>query len=408
MEQQFDQAEAFALADDADDRSNGAVTVPERRGNWIANSRSVRNHPLVGYGQPVKPANPSKGAYSRNEAWTDLMMEAAYCDGEVRLQGLTVSLKRGQAAVSLRFLASRWNWTVKTVRGWLPQLVRANMIAFSEGHTPPSEKGTRQDRLCSVITICNYEKYQIAAERRGTAQGTARLKKGHESNNNKKQLTPLPLTGQGERVKAVRDLVARQQAPAPSTEAGEALAAYNAAAERHAWVPKPAASLSPTEIRRLEARVREIGGAEAFRRAMLAVPGSRLEGDWSRRVRPDLAYVLSTGTSNGDLLRGLLDLAAMAADTSSHWWANHAKRDRVTVRQWREAIVLTVTPEHWSIENLGFEPSDPRCVIPPDVFDAATIAHCERCGFDVPNERRPTPLVLLAPSPPPFAGRASA
>lgn len=358
------------------------------RGNWIATSRAIRNHPLVGYGQPVKPANPRKGAYSRNEAWMDLVMSAAHHETDVRLQGVIVTIKRGQVAGSLTWWATRWNWTVKQVRGFKAQLRQHAMISVSEGQTPPSEKGTRRDRLSDVVTICNYEKYQTAAPPKGKGRGRPQPKKGQESNKRKNNSSPLPLSGQGERGRLVRDLVALEAPPSPSSEALEALVAYNAAAERHGWVPKT--SLSPTEARRLETRLRQIGGAEAFSRAMQAVPGSRLDGDWSRRMRPDLTYVLSTGTANGDVLRALLDLADMAeaAPVDAPWWTDEAKRKLATVRMWREAIAATVTPGFWDFQNLGYTPDDPRCVIPSEVFDAVTIAHCERCGFTVPADKR--------------------
>jgi hypothetical protein len=385
MDQQFDRGD---FRDDADldleaDDDAGASQV--RRGGWVATHRSIRNHPLVGYGQPVKPANPRKGAYSRNEAWMDWVMSAAHGDTETRLQGVTVPLKRGQVAGSLTYYAARWNWTVKQVRGWKIQLQRHGMISVSEGQTPPSEMGTRRDRLSDVITICNYNKYQTAAPREGTAKGRPPLEKGQESNNTKNKNSPLPLSGQGERAKVVLDLI--QTASTPSPKALEALAAYNAAAERHGWVPK--ASLSPTEARRLETRLREIGGVEAFARAMQAVPGSRLDSDWSKRMRPDLTYVLSTGTANGDVLSTLLDIADMtdATPADAPWWTDEAKRKACTIRMWRDGIAANVRPGYWDYENVNYPPDDPRCIIPDEVWDTATIALVERCGFIVPAGR---------------------
>lgn len=337
------------------------------------------------------------GAFSRYEAFQDLCMEAAHGEREVPIQGITVRLQRGQVAGSLTWWATRWNWTVKQVRGWKMQLRQHAMIAISEGHTPPSEKGTRQDRLTDVITICNYERYQCAAPTKGRAKGTPPREKGQESNNRINKYSPLPLSGQGERVDAVRKLVAEQAAPSLSPEAVEALTAYNAAADRHGWVPKPQASLSPAEIRRLAKRVSEIGGPDQFKRAMAAVHGSRLDGDWTRRQRPDLTYVLSTGTGNGDLLRGLLDLAAWAEPDGGPWWADPDKRRLVDTSQWRDTIMQTVRPGFWDSANLSPQPDDPDCVIPAAVFDAATVAHCERCGFDVPTERRAMPRNVVVP-----------
>lgn len=197
MEQQFE-AEDFREAALVIEADSVEADASRPRGNWIATSRAIRNHPLVGYGQPVKPANPRKGAYSRNEAWMDLVMSAAHHETDVRLQGVIVTIKRGQVAGSLTWWATRWNWTVKQVRGFKAQLRQHAMISVSEGQTPPSEKGTRRDRLSDVITICNYEKYQTAAPPKGKGRGRPQPKKGQESNKRKNNSSPLPLSGQGD------------------------------------------------------------------------------------------------------------------------------------------------------------------------------------------------------------------
>ena len=60
---------------------------------------------------------------------------------------ISVRLKRGQLAVSERFLAERWAWGKTMVRNFLKRLTKEGSIETN------SEQGI------TVITICNYETY---------------------------------------------------------------------------------------------------------------------------------------------------------------------------------------------------------------------------------------------------------
>lgn len=132
-------------------------------GNWFALSRDVREHPLVGAGQPVAPANKDRAAWSKMEAWIDLLALAQFRPSRINNKGQMIILHAGQLMGALPYLAERWNWTVGTVRWYLNALERDEMISRS---APKSENYDRPysrqpTNKCNVITISNYGKYQI-------------------------------------------------------------------------------------------------------------------------------------------------------------------------------------------------------------------------------------------------------
>jgi hypothetical protein len=133
---------------------------PENGGGWIAIARGMRSHWLVGFGQPVKPDDESRGAHSRAEAFIDLIMECRYCAGTVSNGGVKMLLEPGQLVGAVSWLASRWNWTPQTVRTFLDKLEDDGMISRA---TPGTEKHNMQrGKQATVITLCNYHEYQIA------------------------------------------------------------------------------------------------------------------------------------------------------------------------------------------------------------------------------------------------------
>ncbi|CAA2141677.1 hypothetical protein HYPP_02698 [Hyphomicrobium sp. ghe19] len=127
-----------------------------RTGNWFAIDRSMIDHPIVGAGQVVKAADPSRGSFSRFEAWQYLISHAQYIPRSVDNKGHAVVLQRGQLMAARSKLAKDWNWPEKIVRGFLSKLEKQAMIKKSS--IPHS--GQRRGQGISIITICNYDHYQ--------------------------------------------------------------------------------------------------------------------------------------------------------------------------------------------------------------------------------------------------------
>jgi predicted transcriptional regulator len=122
---------------------------------WVAFSRKLRNHSLVGMGQQVKPLDPkSRFTASRMEAWIDLIWMAAYQETEEIIKGCRVLLSRGDLIASRSFLSKRWNWSQMTVRTFLSNLEKEGMITKAR---------TGKGEHPNLLNVCNYDHYQAAA-----------------------------------------------------------------------------------------------------------------------------------------------------------------------------------------------------------------------------------------------------
>ena len=122
--------------------------------------------------------------YSRFEAWLDLIQSARFEDTKQLIGNRFIEVKRGQILASLRFLAGRWQWSTKKVNSFLDLLIQDKMIIKET----PKETGQ------TVITICNYDKYnsQIIQEetekkQQGNTKETPRKQQGNKVNKDKKE-----------------------------------------------------------------------------------------------------------------------------------------------------------------------------------------------------------------------------
>ena len=90
----------------------------------------------------------SNEPYTEREAFLYLIEKSAWKIRRYRSGNKVVQLKRGQFTGSLRYIAKAWQWKKDKVASFLKILVSADMIK--------TEQQTRQ----TVITICNYSKFQ--------------------------------------------------------------------------------------------------------------------------------------------------------------------------------------------------------------------------------------------------------
>lgn len=138
--------------------------IDPKAAGWIRVNRDIRDHHLVGFGRTVTPCDPKRGSYSRAEAFLDLVMECRYNEGKVNNGGKVMTIMPGQLVGAISWLASRWNWTPKTVRWFLAQLETDGMISRTtvspdNVQTKP-QRGNQNGNQANIITICNYSKYQ--------------------------------------------------------------------------------------------------------------------------------------------------------------------------------------------------------------------------------------------------------
>ena len=128
---------------------------------YLLISRCLVDHDVVGFGRPGKPVDPSRGCYSHSEAWQDLLMQAAYKPRTFTVGKTAYTLDRGELVASEHFLALKWNWSYKAVRGFVTKLRAQSML----------KKGAFTGRKIPTLSICNYDKYQIAASDVGAING---------------------------------------------------------------------------------------------------------------------------------------------------------------------------------------------------------------------------------------------
>jgi hypothetical protein len=115
-------------------------------------ARGWRNNPVFG------------SEYSRGDAWCWLIETACFKPTKFDINGHIVTLKRGQLCASVRQMAEAWGWSRMAVGRFLTRLKTETMIV--------TESGTGIVTGKSVITICNYDKYQGSTEEVGTDVGT--------------------------------------------------------------------------------------------------------------------------------------------------------------------------------------------------------------------------------------------
>lgn len=127
--------------------------------------------------------------FTEREAWLWLISEAAWQPKRVRVgsNGAIVVLARGELAHSLRFLADKWQWSVKRVRGFLDRSEKQERITRKRAHDGAHDG--------AIITICNYDKYQLSGHANGHAEGhsegTPRAREGHKEEELKKVIQEI-------------------------------------------------------------------------------------------------------------------------------------------------------------------------------------------------------------------------
>lgn len=132
--------------------------------------RGIWDHPILN----------GRRSFSRREAWLWLLSEAAWKSRRVRHAGETFTISRGQLAHSIRFMAKAWRWEQTKVVRFLNDLKTETMIAT----------GTATG--ITIITICNYDKYQIVglpdATPDATENATGTQQQRNSNATNKKNL----------------------------------------------------------------------------------------------------------------------------------------------------------------------------------------------------------------------------
>ena len=115
--------------------------------------------------------------FTRGQAWVDLLILANHKPGFIRKQGLRIDLDRGDVGWSENELSDRWQWSRGKVRRFLDELAVDNMI-LRKSSTNFDQKtvqanNQKTDKRKFVITIINYDKYQMMEDEDGTSDDTS-------------------------------------------------------------------------------------------------------------------------------------------------------------------------------------------------------------------------------------------
>ena len=97
------------------------------------------------------------GEMTQREAFMWMIAHAAWKPTPARVGKIRVDLERGQLAYSVRFMAEKFGWSKSRVHRFLGALENRDSIGTASG-----------TGVC-VITICNYDKYQLGGNKIGTA-----------------------------------------------------------------------------------------------------------------------------------------------------------------------------------------------------------------------------------------------
>lgn len=113
---------------------------------WIKISRNITEHWLWDDGEKLK-------------WWLDLLLMAQWEDKKVMYDSHLYTLQRGQMLASISFLTERWKRNRQTVMKFLKLLEEENMIMRKV-----------VDRQTPILTICNYDKYQLRVDTQADKQ----------------------------------------------------------------------------------------------------------------------------------------------------------------------------------------------------------------------------------------------
>lgn len=113
---------------------------------WIKLYRKITENPLY-----------FSEAFTRLQAWIDLLIIANHDESYIYVRGNKVEIKRGQVGKAQDTLADRWKWSRGKVDRFLKELEKSGQIV------------RQKNSVMSLISIVNYEVYQCGSTTESTA-----------------------------------------------------------------------------------------------------------------------------------------------------------------------------------------------------------------------------------------------
>lgn len=129
---------------------------------WISLHRQLQEHWLW----------KSKEPFDKRSAWIDLLLMVNHQKEKVEFDKGFIEVERGQRITSLEKLSKRWRWSRHKVSDYLNQLEQDGMLVQV------------RDNKKTLISIENYDKYQIQKETLDMSEGMQKVRsrtgKGHK------------------------------------------------------------------------------------------------------------------------------------------------------------------------------------------------------------------------------------
>lgn len=122
----------------------------------MANKEVLTNFIPVGRTLFEHPFWIEERVYSKFEAWIYLLKEARFEDTKLLDGNKIVKVNRGQIYASVRFISNALKWPTKRTLNFLKLLENEKMI----------KRETVKETGQSLITICNYDKYNNLEEKK--------------------------------------------------------------------------------------------------------------------------------------------------------------------------------------------------------------------------------------------------
>lgn len=200
-----------------------------------------------------------------------LVARAAWKPVPFDINGKVIIIERGQLCTSRSLLAKAWGWSPSAVERFLTRLKTEQMI----------EQATGQGK--SIITICNYEKYQSISSEAGQTTGQATGQASDSDRTAKEQgnkgTSNIPSLRSGivdgtddskeDEKEPVFELIPKIPKPDAPQYVDEAIECWNLAAAKYGW-PTIKAPINPSRREKLKLRLREKkidGWKDALRKA---------------------------------------------------------------------------------------------------------------------------------------------
>ena len=300
---------------------------------FIALARGMLDHPIVGID--------SRRAFSRTEAWQWLLFEAAYKPRRYQAGNAVIELERGQLAHSIRYMAKAWRWPESKVRRFLERL--------KTGAGTGAMIGAETGAGITVITICNYERYQTPPHESGAA--------------------PDAPTGAASDAKVAQQRRRKEQGNKETIDSSRSRAREpEGFAEWYGLYPRKKQRKDAARAFGKLMKAGEISLAELIVRTRAFAAAESAKPEAERRFIPYPASWLNAG--------GYLD----EPDTSA---AKHNSGDlkivaptrnarNFTEAEWRDRLATFKSTGRWPKEYWGPPPGSPNCLLPPSL--AASVA----------------------------------